>query len=240
MELLKSLYNINSISGSEAEIKAFIRECLSDVELTIEEDDFGNLFITKGVAEAYPAVTAHIDEVHYPSERIVVVDEDLIYGIDGDGERVGIGADDKNGVWIIINLLHQKPILKAALFVQEEKIEGISGCRGSKACSLEWFDNVRYLLAADRKGDSEVITMSKGDIKLCDDSLFPAEVLAKYGYCCTTGGRTDVTALKGRGLATPCCNISCGYYKAHKSDEYTQFSHLTKAYSFISELIDTL
>ena len=117
MELLKSLYAINSKSGSEAEIKAFILECLSDVELTIEEDDFGNLFITKGVAESYPAVTAHIDEVHYPSERMVVVDEDIIYGVDGSGERVGIGADDKNGVWIILKLLHQKPILKIALFV---------------------------------------------------------------------------------------------------------------------------
>ena len=240
MELLKSLYAINSKSGSEAEIKAFIQECLSDVELTIEEDDFGNLFITKGVAESYPAVTAHIDEVHYPSERMVVVDEDIIYGVDGSGERVGIGADDKNGVWIILKLLHQKPILKIALFVQEEKFEGISGCRGSKACSLAWFDDVRYLLAVDRKGDSEVVTMSKGDIKLCDDSLFPEEVLAKYGYSCTAGGRTDVTALKERGLKAPCCNISCGYYNAHKNDEYTQFSHIVKAFNFVSELIDTI
>jgi hypothetical protein len=37
----------------------------------------------------------------------------------------GIGADDKNGLWIIINLLHELPVLKVALFVEEDQIVGI-------------------------------------------------------------------------------------------------------------------
>ena len=240
MELLKSLYAINSKSGHEGEIKAFILSCLDDVELTIEEDNFGNLFITKGVADSYPCLTAHLDEVHEPAERVFVVDDDTIYALDSRGERTGIGADDKNGLWIIIHLLHNRPTLKAALFVQEERAGEMAGCRGSKACSLEWFDDVRYLLAVDRKGDSEVVTVSKGDIKLCDESIFPQSVLEKYGYSCVSGGRTDVTALKERRLQTPCCNISCGYYNAHKSDEYAVYSHLVKALNFVGELIDAM
>ena len=153
---------------------------------------------------------------------------------------MGIGADDKNGLWIINRLLHVKPVLKVALFVQEERDGEMAGCRGSRACSLNFFNDVRYLLAVDRKGDCEVVTVGKGDVRLCDDSMFPVAVLQKYGYGCVPGGRTDVVALKERGLETPCCNIACGYYNAHKSDEYTIFTHLEKALAFVCELLEKI
>lgn len=240
MELLKSLYEINSKSGNEAEIKNFVLGQLADVQLSVMEDSFGNIFITKGTAGSYPCVSAHLDEVHLPVEKSLVVDGDMIYAVDAAGERAGIGADDKNGLWIIIRLLHEKPLLKVALFVQEERDGEIAGCRGSKACSLDFFNDVRYILAVDRKGDADVVTVGKGDIRLCDDDIFPIDILRKYGYECVPGGRTDVVALKERGLQTPCCNIGCGYYNAHKPDEYTIFTHLEKALAFVGELLDIL
>ena len=240
MELLKRFYGINSKSGNEAAIKELFMEQLEGLELAVEEDYFGNIFITKGVADSYPCVTAHLDEVHSPAERNIVVDGDMIFAVDGNGERVGIGADDKNGLWIIRHLLHTKMVLKVALFVQEERDGELAGCRGSKACSFDFFDDIRYILAVDRKGDSEVVTVGKGDIRLCDDGMFPQHLLQKYGYECVVGGRTDVVALKERGLQIPCCNIGCGYYNAHKSDEYTMFSHLQKALAFVGELIDSI
>jgi putative aminopeptidase FrvX len=240
MELLKSLYRINSKSGNEGEMKKFFLEQLAGLELLVEEDTFGNIFITKGVANSYPCVTAHFDEVHIPTERNIVVDGDMIYAVDADGERVGIGADDKNGLWIINNLLHTKPVLKVALFVQEERDGDMAGCRGSKACSLSFFNDVRYVLAVDRKGNNEVVTVGKGDIRLCDNDFFPRDVLLKYGYECVPGGRTDVVALKERGLHVPCCNISCGYYNAHKPDEYTVFAHLVTSLTFVSDVIDRI
>ena len=240
MELLKGLYGINSKSGHEAQIKEFFMAQLAGLELVIEEDTFGNIFITKGVAGSYPCVTAHLDEVHVPTERNIVVEGDMIYAVDSQGERVGIGADDKNGLWIINHLLHAKPVLKVALFVQEERDGEMAGCRGSRECSLDFFNDVRYVLAVDRKGDSDVVTVGKGDIRLCDDAMFPAALLQRYGYECVPGGRTDVVALKERGLQAPCCNIGCGYYNAHKTDEYTVFSHVEKALAFVSELIDTI
>lgn len=240
MELLKLFYEINSKSGNEGEMKKFFLEQLAGLELLVEEDTFGNIFITKGVADSYPCVTAHLDEVHIPTERNIIVDGDMIYAVDADGERVGIGADDKNGLWIINNLLHTKPVLKVALFVQEERDGEMPGCRGSKACSLSFFNDVRYVLAVDRKGNNEVVTVGKGDIRLCDDDFFPRDVLLKYGYECVPGGRTDVVALKERGLHVPCCNISCGYYNAHKPEEYTVFTHLENSLAFVSDIIDRI
>ena len=77
-------------------------------------------------------------------------------------------------------------------------------------------------------------------MRLCDDSMFPLEILHKYGYECVTGGHTDVVALKERGLAVPCCNIGCGYYNAHNPDEYTVFRYLEKAVAFVGDLIESL
>lgn len=240
MELLKNFYVINSKSGSEARIKDFFIEQLTGVELVVEEDSFGNIFITKGCADSYPCVTAHFDEVHAPTERNIIVDGDLIYAVDNKGERVGIGADDKNGLWIISHLLHTKQVLKVALFVQEERDGEMPGCRGSRACSLAFFDNVRYILAVDRKGNNEVVTVGKGNICLCDYDFIPNDLLQKYNYVCVDGGRTDVVALKERGLQIPCCNISCGYYNAHKPEEYSVFTHLVTSLTFVSDIIDRI
>lgn len=238
MELLKALYNINSKSGREGRIKAFVLEQLADVPLVVEEDEIGNLFITKGEARKYPCVTAHLDEVHEQSPYRIVEEASGIFGEDEHGKMMGIGADDKNGLWIIINLLHELPVLKVALFVEEEKKGDLAGCRGSSFCSLHHFDNVLYVLAVDRKGSSEIVINGMDDVKLCDASFPPAHLLKQYEYACVDGGKTDVVELKMRGLEVPCCNISCGYYNAHKSEEYTNVLHLRKAHAFVRAWVE--
>ena len=219
----------------EDRIKSFILDHLKDLDLLIETDDFGNIFITKGVAEIYPCITAHLDEVHNVEHRTIVEDGGIIYAVDKEGNRVGLGADDKNGVWIILKLLRELPTLKVALFIEEERVGEVAGCRGSKACSLDMFANVSFILAVDRKGASDIVTLGKGGIQLCDTDFVPKSTIQRYGYSCVEGGRTDVVALKERGLPHPCCNISCGYYNAHTNTEYTDFLHLCNAYNFVRE-----
>lgn len=241
MELLKKLYRTNSKSGNEDAIKAIVRCELSQMDVNVTEDGMGNLFVTKGKAEKYPCVAAHLDEVHQPCLRNLQETDGMIFATDEKGERVGIGADDKNGVWVALKLLREVEVLKVAFFVQEEKDGELSGCRGSNACDLSWFDDVRYILQCDRKGNNDIVTYSKkSDIRLCDDNFIPAEIRDPYGYVPVIGGKTDVVALKLRGLSIPCCNISCGYYNAHKPEEYTMLDDLLKCYEFVHHIISTL
>lgn len=237
MELLKQLYKIISKSGMEDRIKSFILDSLNDVPMSITTDEIGNLFITKGEAESYPCVAAHLDEIHAPCEREVVVEGDKVYSVDRLWNRVGCGADDKNGLWVIINLLRMEPVLKVALFVQEERTGEVAGCRGARACDLSFFDNVKYILECDRKGASDVVHIGKGDTLLCDSDFIPEEMLTKYGYEMVRGGKTDVVELKMRGLQIPVCNISCGYYNAHKNSEYTVFAELQNCFIFVKDII---
>ena len=240
MKLLQLLYKISSKSGMEDMIKSFILDYLSDVDMVIKTDDIGNLFITKGLAESYPCVAAHLDEIHSPCQREVVVDEDVIYTVDRLWNRVGCGADDKNGLWIIMNLLKTEPVLKAALFVQEERDGELAGCRGARACDLSFFDDVRYVIECDRKGSSDAVSIGKGETLLCDLDFIPQSILQKYGYEMVKGGKTDVVELKMRGLNIPVCNVSCGYYEAHKNSEYTKFSELQNCLLFVQEIIQNI
>ena len=240
MQLLSQLYKIISKSGAEDRIKSFLLDCLKDVEMMVETDEIGNLFITKGKADSYPCLAAHLDEIHAPCEREVVVEGDKVFTVNRLWNRVGCGADDKNGLWIIINLLHSEPVLKAAMFVQEERDGERAGCRGAGACDLSFFDDVRDVLECDRKGCSDVVQIGKGETLLCERDFIPQQILQKYGYEMVHGGKTDVVELKMRGLEIPVCNIGCGYYDAHKNSEYTMFSQLQKCLAFVGEIVNCL
>ena len=240
MDLLQQLYKISSKSGMEGQIKSFILENLRDVDLDVKTDDIGNMFITKGIAESYPCVAAHLDEIHSPCQRETLVAGDVIYTVDRLWNRVGCGADDKNGLWITINLLHSEPALKAALFVQEERMGNIAGCRGARACDLSFFNDVKFVLECDRRGCSDVVCSGKGDTLLCGQDFISQSLLSKYGYEMVKGGKTDVVELKMRGLQIPVCNISCGYYDAHKNSEYTLFPELQNSLSFVRDVLKSI
>ena len=237
MNLLLQLYEISSKSGREGKIKAFLLDYLSNVDFVVKTDDIGNLFITKGHAESYPCIAAHLDEIHSPCKREAVADGGIIYTVDKLWNRVGCGADDKNGIWIIINLLQSEPVLKVVLFVQEERDGELAGCRGANVCDLSFFDDVKYVLECDRKGSSDVVYIGKNETCLCSSDFIPQYLLKKYRYEMVKGGKTDVVELKMRGLEIPVCNISCGYYNAHKNSEYTKFSELQNCLAFIKELL---
>ena len=240
MDLLKQLYTISSKSGNEGAMKTFILKCLECVSLSIKTDRIGNLYITKGNAEKYPCVAAHLDEIHSPCKREVIIEGDRIFTVDSLWNHVGCGADDKNGLWVIINLLHSEPILKVALFVQEERTGDIAGCRGARACDLSFFNDVKFVLECDRKGSSDVVSIGKDELVLCHQDFIPQGILRRYGYEMVKGGKTDVVELKMRGLQIPVCNISCGYYDAHKNSEYTLFPELQNCLSFVRDVLKSI
>lgn len=79
-----------------------------------------------------------------------------------------------------------------------------------------------------------------GDTQLCGQDFISQQLLNKYGYEMVRGGKTDVVELKMRGLAVPVCNISCGYYDAHKNSEYTKFSELQNCLSFLRDVLKSI
>ena len=79
--------------------------------------------MTKGVSDTYPCLVAHIDQVQSIHSRDfqAIETNDIIFGYSPKNKRLeGLGADDKNGVWISLKCLMKYENIKVSLFVSEE------------------------------------------------------------------------------------------------------------------------
>lgn len=237
MELLKQLYTIHARSGEEKQIRNFIKgyifENIPDVQM--EEDKIGNLYITRGQAESYPCVVAHLDQVqrlHSKDFRAIETDE-IIFGYSPSNRcQEGLGADDKNGIWVALQCLIKYEALKIAFFVGEEV-----GCVGSGAANIEFFRDCRFVIQPDRRGYSDVITQISWE-SLCSEQFLSEIQPEQFGYKPTDGLMTDIEALRENGLEISCINLSCGYYEPHTDREFTVKSDLKKCLEFVQFIIE--
>ena len=238
MKLLNQLYRISSPSGHEAGMMKFIRRSLDRLGVAHITDHAGNIYATKGVAESYPCIISHTDEVHsfhkkgYDVVHAKSNSKKIIFGFNYlTRDHCGIGADDKNGIWICLKCLEEFDIMKCVFFVGEE-----IGCQGSSQADMKFFDDCRFVLQCDRKGNSDIVTNYCGHA-LCSDEFLHDANPEKFGYRQSDGLITDVITLKTKDLQVSCANLSCGYYLPHTSHEFTCVEDLMKCYRFVRHII---
>ena len=234
--LLKMLYSIHSKSHQEKPMIDFllgwITKNVPETEVTI--DTYGNMYITKGLAEIYPCLVAHLDQVqtYHPEDFAVIETDEYFFGISpADHRQAGLGADDKNGIWIALKCLSEFDQLKVAFFVGEE-----TGCYGSSFCDMKFFDNCRFVIEPDRRGNKDLIK-EIGWSPMCSKKFLKAIKPGRFGYNPKSGLMTDIEELKSRGLGVSCVNLSCGYYNPHTDQEYTVKHDLIRCLDYIRWII---
>lgn len=249
MKLLMQLYQIHSPSGKEDAMRDFIIHWLEERNIQYVKDDVGNILATKDsrpnkdrADDTCPCVCAHMDEVFHNRvpDYAIVQDGDEIYGYSDKAEaRQGIGADDKNGIWVALKVMERVPYIKAAFFVCEEE-----GCIGSENVDLAFFDNCRFVIECDRMNGGDFIYKASRRqdpiVPLCTYEFMEAMNASEYGYRLEQGRSTDVLMLRQRGLKCCACNLSCGYYNPHKNDEYTRISELLNCYNMVLNACNTI
>lgn len=238
MELLKSLYEIHSPSGNEKKLKRFIKKWVANnIEgATCTWDNAGNVYFVKGESETYPVVVAHLDQVQkaHAKDFKAVVTEDIVFGYSpSEKEYQGLGADDKNGLWIALKCLETFDVIKVAFFVGEE-----IGCVGSSKCDMNFFADARFVVEPDRRGGSDLITSISG-YDIASKEFLNAFDYASFGYKETSGLMTDVLELTERGVGVACINMSCGYYNPHSDEEFTVIADLLNALDLVEHIITT-
>jgi putative aminopeptidase FrvX len=239
MELLEKLYKTYSPTGHEKEMRKFIVRWIKENcrNTMIAKDKKGNLYITKGKANTYPCLAAHMDQVQkiHSADFGVYRSEDILFGYSKKNKRYeGLGADDKNGIWVALKCLQKFDVLKVTFFVEEE-----SGCTGSENAVMSFFDDCRFVLEIDRRNGGDFITTIGGWTSLCSQEFIDAVDPIKHGYHEEVGLMTDVEALKENGLKVSAANISCGYYNPHTDTEFTLWSELNNCLAFVEHIIVT-
>lgn len=236
MELLKELYGISARTHQEKDMIAFVSQRLSDLGIVFTTDKAGNIYATKGNTDTYPCIAAHLDEVHEAREKgyeVLVVRDEFIIGFNScKREFNGIGADDKNGIWVCLKCLEKFDNLKCVFFVGEEQ-----GCIGSRQADMKFFDDCRFVLQCDRKGNSDFISNIYGN-SLCSPQFIKDASLGEHGYKEGRGMQTDVQALREKGLEISCANISCGYYYPHTPHEMTNIADLKKCLTLVEHIVE--
>lgn len=238
MDLLKKMYEIHSKSGREKKLKRFVRKWIAENVPTakMSNDSSGNIYVVKGESKTYPVVVAHLDQVQNDHSRDFQALEagDIIIGYSPKSRaQQGLGADDKNGVWIALKCLLRYDNIKIALFVSEEV-----GCVGSSDADMKFFNDARFVLQCDRRGAHDLITTA-GWTDLCSADFVHAIQPELFGYKEENGMLTDVLTLKENGLSVSCVNISCGYYEPHTNVEFTNIPDLLNCLDFVEHIIET-
>lgn len=237
MNLLKTLYEIHSPSGNEKAMKKFIKGYVKKhiPGVTIKNDHVGNLYMIKGNSETYPCVVAHLDQVQreHSKDFKAIETEDIIFGYSPrNRRREGLGADDKNGIWIALKCLEKYECMKVAFFVSEE-----IGCVGSRNAELGFFEDTRFVIEPDRRGYEDLIT-NISYTSLCSDEFLKDIGFNAFGYQEEFGMMTDVLELKEKGLKVSCLNLSCGYYEPHTEHEFTVKKDLLNCLGLVEHIIE--
>ena len=185
----------------------------------------------------YPTLACHLDQVQtLHSDDFEVREENgTLYGwSEQNQQREGLGADDKNGIWICLRCLEKCPRLKVFIAVGEEK-----GCIGSNRANMSFFADSLYVLEPDCKGGEEVHTNLRG-IPCASMDFEKALQIEQHGYSITDGKTSDILALTLNNIGVSCANIPAGYYQPHKDDEYTVVAELEKCLAFVRYIVTTL
>lgn len=122
--------------------------------------------------------------------------------------------------------------MKVVFFKEEE-----TGCHGSSRAEMGFFDDCRFVIQCDRRGNSDLIT-SIGCTDLCSEKFIQDIAPEKWGYKEESGMMTDVEALKERGLSVSAINMSCGYYNPHTDEEITVKRDLEKCWHLVQHIIE--
>lgn len=233
MELLRALYNTYAPTGREWPMIQFVVNYIHDYvpEAQIKVDYMGNLYIAKGnYAKGYPTLCCHLDQAQkiHSADFQSISKEGVIVGYSESRKaREGLGADDKNGIWICLKTMHQTEHLKVFMSVGEEK-----GCWGSNRADLSFFNDSLYILEPDCKGGEEIRTLLRG-VPVASREFEEALEAEKFGYVITEGKTTDILPLTLSGVGVSGANLPCGYHNPHKDDEYCVIEELKRCYDYV-------
>lgn len=239
IKFYKKLLSFRSHSKSQTQID--FRDYLIDYigethpDVVTEIDDYGNLYVTKGSSETYVnCVIAHLDINQKKCEEpLIAVVGDYIFGIDGEtGKQIGLGHDDKTGVYFALQMLKKFDDIKLFFPLNEEV-----GLLGTRSCELEFFYNVGFMVQLDRRGNADISKYTNGlDVVALDIKRLLKKTLWKYRYNWATCVSTDVGELV-RKLGVQGVNISCGYTDEHRDTEILNVMDYNRAEKFALEVL---
>lgn len=151
------------------------------------------------------------------------------------GEQVSLGADDKNGIFAILELLKMGYKFNFIFTIGEE-----CGCIGIKELLAEktFADSVEskpFALIIDRRNGRDIIGFGNEYCVGLDYKIEQFSESLGIKYTCAQGLCSDADHISNH---IECVNLSCGYYEAHSEKEYTNLKELKTTILLAARILD--
>lgn len=140
----------------------------------------------------------------------------------------GLGADDRAGVFLILNILNQgyRPYI---LFATDEEI----GCQGTKKFLLNFPSppqDLNYVIELDRSGIDDCVFYNYNNEDFID-------YIESFGFYKDTGSFTDVKMISNV-WHVPGVNLSVGYFGEHTCTEMLFLAPLVKTCQKVIKMLE--
>jgi len=230
--------------GTEDLAMDLVKDMLPDITFT--KDEFNNYYTYIHKADGTDSdtmFTSHLDTIdsgpygyksgekwdaalkkYVKDPEAPIDDKSVKHEMDGDfvktDGKTNLGADDKAGTTIMMNMISEKVPGLYYFFMGEE-----SGCVGSSSLSRVFeskkeFPKMNKCISFDRRGYDSIITEQ---MSVCASDEFAKELSKRYneyGFWFKpdpTGVYTD--SAEFTDIIPECSNISCGYFSEHTKSE---------------------
>ena len=214
--LLQSLVKLSQ-DGLRQSMGKFLRKKYKQV---VETKDYiyavGNIPI---------ALVAHMDTVF----KVQPQNDEIFY----DKEKgviwssAGLGADDRAGIFAIVQILYSQLRPSIILTTGEEK--GGIGAEAFISDFKEPIQPLKYIIELDRRGADDCVFYN------CDNDLF-IDYVETFGFELNWGSFTDISVICPKwGVAG--VNLSVGYQDEHSVVERLYVRHLKKTISRVTNML---
>ena len=233
------VFETQSESGNSSKMEFVVLGLLHDLasrdqSIVIDVDNFGNIYLTRGKAEFYPMLTAHLDTVHDIVEDYhAVKGGNEIYAISSEGHLRGIGGDDKCGIVAILEVLEATDTPIKVGFFRDEEI----GCVGSSNAKGSFFNNVSYVVGIDRQGNDDILTgWYDGNVSEEFLKLIPNDDVLQVSSMDTI---TDSSNISDQYYISS-VNLSSGYYHPHTKGEIIHIDDLIHVTNYVMKMLEEI
>lgn len=191
---------------TQQEVKAYMGKYLASYKYEVENSD-GFLY-AKG--DVPVLLVAHMDTVHRQlPTNIVEIDGKI-------SSPQGIGGDDRCGIFIIMNII--KKLHCSVVLCEDEESGGVGARKFTKSQFIDQLD-VNYIIEFDRMNANDAVFYS------CDNPEFTDFVTDFTGFKTAYGSFSDISVI-APAAKIAAVNLSCGYYRAHTTDEYVVYEEM--------------
>ena len=214
---MKSFVDICKMTQSE--LKKYMASYLGSKKYKVENHD-GFLY-AKG--DVPVLLVAHMDTVHRQLPATICEINGKI------SSPQGIGGDDRCGIFIIMNLVNR--LHCSVVLCEDEEIGGIGARKFSNSQFIHSLD-VNYAIEFDRMNANDAVFYS------CDNKDFTEFVVDTIGFKEAHGSFSDISII-APAAKIAAVNLSCGYYRAHTTDEYVMYDEMMDTIDAAEALIKT-